>query len=209
MACTAGTSRWAALTPSHRWARWVLAAKQRSGRAQALPFHWQGSMRFAAHQPGLMKLAAVVTCMVLPTLPCRLFAGHAGGGSSLWQLLCAAAAGGCRAGGLTALLQVQPAGVPVLTKVAYWLCMHAAAWHFSPLTACRPPCPVQVFKRPLHPFYPPSVQLSSPRFQGPILRCGGWEAFGSVGLALSVVRFDAERHAGPACCRLACRPALA
>lgn len=27
-----------------------------------------------------------------------------------------------------------------------------------------------VFKRPLHPFYPPSVQLVSPRFQGPILR---------------------------------------
>lgn len=26
-----------------------------------------------------------------------------------------------------------------------------------------------VFKRPLHPFYPPSVQLVSPRFQGPIL----------------------------------------
>lgn len=30
-----------------------------------------------------------------------------------------------------------------------------------------------VFKRPLHPFYPPSVQLVSPRFQGPILRCRG------------------------------------
>ena len=27
-----------------------------------------------------------------------------------------------------------------------------------------------VFKRPLHPFYPPSVQLVSPRFQGPLLR---------------------------------------
>lgn len=33
-----------------------------------------------------------------------------------------------------------------------------------------------VFKRPLHPFYPPSLQLVSPRFLGPILRCGlaGW-----------------------------------
>lgn len=31
-----------------------------------------------------------------------------------------------------------------------------------------------VFKRPLHPFYPPSVQLVSPRFQGPILRCVRW-----------------------------------
>lgn len=33
-----------------------------------------------------------------------------------------------------------------------------------------------VFKRPLHPFYPPSVQLVSPRFQGPILRCEDWAA---------------------------------
>lgn len=43
--------------------------------------------------------------------------------------------------------------------------------------ACLPPIPtarcLQVFKRPLHPFYPPSVQLASPRFQGPILRCAG------------------------------------
>jgi baculoviral IAP repeat-containing protein 6 len=29
-----------------------------------------------------------------------------------------------------------------------------------------------VFKRPLHPFYPPAVQLVAPRFHGPVLRCG-------------------------------------
>lgn len=98
MGCTAGTSRWAALTQSHRWARWVLAAKQWSARAQALPFHWQGSMRFAAHLPGLMKLAAVVTCMALPTLPSACLqdmreAGRRFGSSSVQLQLVGAALG--------------------------------------------------------------------------------------------------------------------
>ncbi|KAI7841707.1 hypothetical protein COHA_004574 [Chlorella ohadii] len=61
-----------------------------------------------------------------------------------------------------------------------------------------------VFKRPLHPFYPPSVQLSSPRFQGPILSAvashpvfsvKGWDPTRSAREALLLLKAFLEEHA--------------
>ncbi|EFN57878.1 hypothetical protein CHLNCDRAFT_141888 [Chlorella variabilis] len=61
-----------------------------------------------------------------------------------------------------------------------------------------------VFKRPLHPFYPPSVQLVSPRFQGPILGAvashplfaiKGWDPTLSARDALLLLKQFLEEHA--------------
>lgn len=104
----------------------------------------------------------------------RLFAGHAGGGPPLWQLIGAATAGGCSAGSLTALLQLE--GAPVLAKVACWLCLHAAAWHCSPLTACCPPlcAGVQAPAAPLLPALRPAVLASLPGAHPQVWQLGGF-----------------------------------
>lgn len=61
-----------------------------------------------------------------------------------------------------------------------------------------------VFKRPLHPFYPPSVQLVSPRFQGPILSAVAshplfsikdWDPTRSARDALLLLKAFLEEHA--------------
>ncbi|PSC72558.1 baculoviral IAP repeat-containing 6-like isoform X2 isoform A [Micractinium conductrix] len=61
-----------------------------------------------------------------------------------------------------------------------------------------------VFKRPLHPFYPPSVQLVSPRFQGPLLSAvashplfslQGWDPTRSAREALLLLKAFLEEHA--------------
>ena len=56
-----------------------------------------------------------------------------------------------------------------------------------------------VFKRPLHPFYPPSVQLVSPRFQGPILRWVHVQAYRRSSVGCMYRRPAKKNHQVGAC----------